>query len=339
MLDRILCGREIRGVAQVLPPHLDAEGIATDAGLLAPLETVPYSLCDEDASLRFWRAVMARAKDATLPFQLGLALPHGTYDVVDYLTVCAADVRAVFLTLQRVFPLITSDFRWEVDESTCTVALTRSASMGPEQAFVMAQFILGVVFGRLRERVDAPLRYELVTLATEPVPARRYEEAFGQTPRFRAERSEVRFARASFGAPLASANAGLYGVLDRHATLLLERVARAQGPMAKVRAAIQDQLRQGAPSLERVGGAVAMSARTLQRRLHEQGTTFAALVDEERASAARALLGDARLDISEIAYRVGYSEPSAFVRAFRRWADCTPSEFRGLIASKRGAAA
>ncbi len=76
-----------------------------------------------------------------------------------------------------------------------------------------------------------------------------------------------------------------------------------------------------------------MSPRTLQRRLGDEGTSVHALLDEVRRGRAAALL-DADMAIGEVAYLLGYSEPSAFHRAFRRWTGVTPEAFR---ARTRGA--
>ncbi|HWO08502.1 MAG TPA: helix-turn-helix transcriptional regulator, partial [Polyangiaceae bacterium] len=71
-----------------------------------------------------------------------------------------------------------------------------------------------------------------------------------------------------------------------------------------------------------------LGERTLQRRLRDEGTSFAALLDEARAELARSYLGDSKLAIFEVAYLLGYSEPSAFNRAFRRWTGKSPREYR-----------
>jgi AraC-like DNA-binding protein len=71
-----------------------------------------------------------------------------------------------------------------------------------------------------------------------------------------------------------------------------------------------------------------MSARTLSRRLAEEGTTFARIVEEYRASMAKGLLQESDLQVTEIAFVLGYSELSTFSTAFRRWTGKTPLEFR-----------
>lgn len=73
---------------------------------------------------------------------------------------------------------------------------------------------------------------------------------------------------------------------------------------------------------------LAMTPRTLQRRLARAGTSFESLCDHARKQAARTYLADTTLSIAEVTYLLGYSEPTAFHRAFRRWHGTTPQAFR-----------
>jgi AraC-like DNA-binding protein len=88
-------------------------------------------------------------------------------------------------------------------------------------------------------------------------------------------------------------------------------------------------------SLPQLAERMNLSRRTLIRRLAAAGTTFGALLDKHRMNRARTLLGDARFPVSEIAYRLGYSDPANFTRAFRRWFGQSPAEFRAPGATKR----
>ena len=73
---------------------------------------------------------------------------------------------------------------------------------------------------------------------------------------------------------------------------------------------------------------LAMSPRTLQRRLSEEGTSFDTLREETRKQTAEMYLADRTLSVSEVAFLLGFSEPGAFHRAFRRWHNTTPDAFR-----------
>ncbi len=96
---------------------------------------------------------------------------------------------------------------------------------------------------------------------------------------------------------------------------------------------IADVLTDGIPSLAQVASDLGMSARTLQRRLSDQGLTFQALVDQARRETAERFLADTRYSIAEVAFLTGFSEQSAFTRAFKRWAGQTPGTYRDLTAA------
>ena len=72
-----------------------------------------------------------------------------------------------------------------------------------------------------------------------------------------------------------------------------------------------------------------MSGRTLQRKLDAEGVVFADLVEIFRRELALSLLRDEKVALADISYRLGYSEPRAFIRAFKAWEGRTPAELRG----------
>jgi AraC-like DNA-binding protein len=95
-----------------------------------------------------------------------------------------------------------------------------------------------------------------------------------------------------------------------------------------VRAAICELLRDGSPRGQSVAQRLGMPLRTLQRRLREENTTLAALIDGVRFELAERYLSDARISSQEAAFLLGFSDVSAFHRAFVRWTGVTPAEYR-----------
>ena len=84
------------------------------------------------------------------------------------------------------------------------------------------------------------------------------------------------------------------------------------------------------PNIQLVAGAIGMSTRTLQRRLGENGVTYAQVVAQARAEMARQMLQESTRKIGEIARTIGYSNAGHFTRAFLRWTGRTPRDFRRL---------
>jgi AraC-like DNA-binding protein len=85
-----------------------------------------------------------------------------------------------------------------------------------------------------------------------------------------------------------------------------------------------------------VSSRLGVPARTLQRRLRSEGTTFAKKTDEVRRQLAERYLADRRTSVAEVAFLLGFSDVSAFHRAFVRWTGQTPSRYRALVASGQG---
>jgi AraC-like DNA-binding protein len=125
-----------------------------------------------------------------------------------------------------------------------------------------------------------------------------------------------------------AADERLYEIMRRYLERILEEMPQEHEVLASVRRAIAESMREGDPNLARVAKKMAMSPRTLQRQLKEQGMEFKQLVDDTRRRFALSYLRDRRHTLTEIAFLLGYSEASAFNRAFKRWTGSTPLAYR-----------
>jgi AraC-like DNA-binding protein len=96
-----------------------------------------------------------------------------------------------------------------------------------------------------------------------------------------------------------------------------------------VRRELRTAIPRGDASLAVVARALHVSARSLQRRLGERGTSFQALVDDARRAMAEELLGGQHASVTETAFAVGFADVPAFTRAFRRWTGTPPSAWSG----------
>ena len=165
-------------------------------------------------------------------------------------------------------------------------------------------------------------------------------------PRDTAEHTRVFRAPVSFGCganalvmerefvdrPVAAADPRLYPILRRYLDRVLEEMPREDGLLlAAVRRAIGESMRDGGPTLAQVARKTALSRRTLQRRLKDYGIDFKRLVDDTRRRFSLSYLRDPEHTLNEIGYLLGYSEVSAFNRAFKRWTGLTPSDYRRTI--------
>lgn len=95
-----------------------------------------------------------------------------------------------------------------------------------------------------------------------------------------------------------------------------------------VRAQLREQMDRGTVQAEAIARRLNMSRYTLYRRLRRENQSFASVLEEVRRQAAQVYLAGTRIPLSDIALRLGFSEQSAFSRAFRRWTGVSPLQYR-----------
>lgn len=158
--------------------------------------------------------------------------------------------------------------------------------------------------------------------------ASEYERIFGCAVRFEQRDNGARLSDATLAERLVSANPELAAQLDRLAHAELGRHAATafrDGVALALRTAPLDGTR---ARREAVARRLGVSPRTLQRRLADESTSFAKVLDETRRQLALSLIADPTISISDISRRVGYADLFAFNKAFRRWTGRSPSAFR-----------
>lgn len=132
------------------------------------------------------------------------------------------------------------------------------------------------------------------------------------------------FAAADLERPVPNADRRLLPIVQRHLDESLAAPDEAEAWLAGVRERIALAVCDGPPSIETTAARLGLSVRTLQRRLGAHAIVYKGLVDDVRRELALRYLADGKHDLTEIAFLVGYSELSAFDRAFRRWTGSTP---------------
>ena len=124
----------------------------------------------------------------------------------------------------------------------------------------------------------------------------------------------------------------LYKILKRYLDGILSEMPREDGFLTSIRKAIAETMRDGDPKLARVAKKLAESPRTLQRKLKDYGVEFKKLTEDTRRRFAQNYLRDRKHTLTEVAFLLGYSDVSAFNRAFKRWTGTTPMDYRRKIA-------
>ena len=154
-----------------------------------------------------------------------------------------------------------------------------------------------------------------------------FAEQFRAPIQYSGNENSVCFDKAVTVAALPTANAEVARANEQIVQEYLARFDRSSVAM-QVRARLTEQLSSGHANQESVANALHMSLRSLQRRLNDEGTSYKDLLDETRRELASHYMAESHRSINEITYLLGFSEPSNFSRAFRRWTGRSPSAYR-----------
>jgi AraC-like DNA-binding protein len=174
-----------------------------------------------------------------------------------------------------------------------------------------------------------PLAVHLQSSTTEPEV---YARIFRAPVTNNSEDTQLVFSAELLDLPINSPDENLLRYLTPIAEEIVRNLPGGQSLKQKVQEKILALLENGDYSVNAIADQLHISVRTLQRRLEDEGTAFAELLDSTRHIAAQEYLKDPRIAIAEVAYLLGFSESSTFYRAFKRWTSMTPVQFRKSLA-------
>lgn len=311
-----------------------ARGFETE-DLLAGAGLTRESLEDPDARiaaptvLAIWNALRERTGDPTLQLVAPTSLPVGAYRVIDYMVLASTTVGEGARRFARFFQLIADAVTLDIEGGDGEHHLCLTMAGGGPVPPVYVDYVFAALVGRIRMRGRAALRPRRVELRRpEPQASARYSEFFRAPVRFGAAADRLCFGDEEWDAPIENADAALAELLEAHARILAQRIPRAPpGFRAEVEKMIAAALPEGR-SAAQVARSLHMSVRTLQRKLVEEGTTFREVADSVGAQLALSYLMNPKVSIAEVAFLLGFSEPSSFNRAFRRWTGESPGQWR-----------
>lgn len=315
---------------------LQKAGISLDeVAALAGLETddLRKPLTSEQAD-RVYVVMYEKAANPAAGLAIGLQpMRSELFGVVGFASMLSSSFEGALARIARYNALVSScqiDLHPGADE--CEVRIRYDGPLRPyNRTGLDIQMGTLLIFGRtFTERKIVPVR---LTLRERPSYHALYAGAFGCPALFDQPHDAIVFRRADLDLPLVSANQRVAAMFEDAAERDLQTygAAGSGSTAAAVRAILEQQLHGDVPDIESVSRALFLSARTLQRRLAEEGVRFSTLLDEVRLEMAQRYLSAGRATLTEIAYLLGFSEPNSFFRSFKRWTGKTPADFKQAL--------
>jgi AraC-like DNA-binding protein len=233
------------------------------------------------------------------------------------------------LRLQRFGRLVSTGIDLKLEEEDDCVHLylgmdPRLADIGPASR----DYAVGIVTRMCRLTLGEFLA-PVIVLMERPVPAEaeRWEYLLASRVIFDADTTRITWSRSDIMEPLVTGDRRLARINDEHTLAYLDSFL-ARSTTRDVVDKIVERLPDGPPSQQQIASVLCVSNRTLQRKLREEGTSFKELLKDTRMQLARRYLRSPGRSVVETAYLLGFSEPSTFSRAFKRWTGVAPAEFR-----------
>ncbi|MEM9208991.1 MAG: AraC family transcriptional regulator ligand-binding domain-containing protein [Pseudomonadota bacterium] len=278
----------------------------------------------------FAAAAQADPDGAALPLRTGASMQCDEYGAFGLAWKSALNLRGSWERAERYARVLTSVAFYELEQSDEGVYLhlhrdgERSLGMRLSNEATLAS-----AFAISQQVTTRPLKLSAVFFKhAGPDSTEAHEAHFGCPVYFASDRDAIRVEPETLLVANRQGDAGIAQFFDTHLQTELTKMADDSSLEQRVRIEVSRSLSAGVPRISAIAGRLGMSGRTLQRRLADRGYTFQDLVDESRRQLAERLLAQTRYPLAEISFLTGFSEQSAFNRAFKRWAGQTPRSFR-----------
>lgn len=321
-VDKIVRAAAPRGVK----PEELYQAVGLDASVLVDSDNrIPFAQL-----VALYEAAAELTGDDNFGLHLGESIHPSAFDVVGYSALNSPTVGAAFTRVARYHSIWTDGalFIPELSDDTsaivyryCDTSIARRRQ-DSEMTFATVTTLCRNIASPDFAPVAVEFQHE------SPADISEHLRLFRCPVRFGAPSNRFIFTSNLLSLPIDRADANLCAVLDRHAEEMLAKYPPRDTLVDQVQSIIANEFRGGDPSLERVADQLSLTPRTLQRKLHELGTSHNELLDHMRRQLAMRYLREPEMAICEVAYLLGFSESSSFHRAFKRWTGVTPKEFR-----------
>jgi AraC-like DNA-binding protein len=341
-----MTGRDTLLTAHAMTPQIGAQAVLPLAAavrarsgdverLFAELGLDAAVLADPDGRIPLakldglWEAGARMTGDDCLGLHAAEGLSEGTFGLVSYLGLASPTLGDGLRRVCTFFRLLSDASGYQLDSDGGLATLTATQDVhSPAPVRQRVEFTVAVVHEYCGRHLETEWRPHDVFFE-HPAPEETAEHArlFRSAPRFAAPASGFRFAASLLDSPLRSADQTLVTLLERLAGSLLAELPAVKTMVHELKSSLLEAGPGQDASLPAAAHRLKLSPRTLQRRLRDEGTSYQEVLDEVRSLWARRML-ETDVGLAEVAFTLGFSEPAAFHRAFKRWTGQTPASFR-----------
>lgn len=325
----------LRGIGEyLLQRELDVEAFWATFGLNADMLEEPSRRIPIGDYQKMLLQAGELAKDPDAALHIGECIKPGQYGVLGYSVMSCKTAQQAFDRHMRYENLVSdrsiSTYHFEdkqVRLSWDTGDLPVDRAMAEENIASWITFTRWVTGQSLSPSV-------IKFTHPEPEDLTEYRRIFGCELLFAQEMVEVIFPNSYMDMPIIQHDPVMREMMDAYADRLLNELSQCDEFIAQIRQLMIEAMAEGGVSLDLIAEQMSLTPRTLQRRLSEQGENFKSLLDKVRKELALTYINQPFIDLAELAYLLGFSDQTAFQRAFKKWTGSSPGKYRkGLPAA------
>lgn len=321
----------VRKVIHEVDNSVDKDTLLRSVGIEPDSPIDPLCMVSDTEYYAFLERVAAVDKTATtLPLRVGAAMRCDDYGAFGLAWKAATTLRGSFERAERYGRMLTSVALYEVEmaDEGAYMHLHRDGerSLGMRLSNEATIASIASISQQVATKAFQPLSVYFKHPAPESITG--HEAYFGCPVYFDSDRDALRVSLETLNTPNKLGDASISDFFDTHLEAELSKFEDDSSLDKRVRIQISQSLSEGVPTISDVASHFGLSGRTLQRRLADRGYSYQTLVDESRRQLAKRLLRQTDYSLVEVAFMTGFSEQSAFTRAFKRWAGQTPRSFR-----------
>ncbi|WP_146165946.1 AraC family transcriptional regulator [Stenotrophobium rhamnosiphilum] len=274
-----------------------------------------------------------RTQRSDLGFELGRVIKLSAHDILGYAMLSAPTLDAALRLVARYFSLITPTYLMQYrSHATHAEMNVRPALPITAQVLAFHQETIAVAYYETVKTLlaGAPASCSIYLSIDPPPHVDRYRELSAATIHFSQTGlpgARIVFDKALVDRPLVMADQNTVKMAEARCAEMLNNIVN-RSSLSEWTYMMLRQAADGQPTLEELASILNLSPRTLERRLFLQGSKFRDIANKARHETACALIKSGRLNITQIAYHLGYTDAANFTRAFRREAGVSPNEFR-----------
>jgi AraC-like DNA-binding protein len=275
-----------------------------------------------------WQAGFRFTGDPLLAFHAAENVQYGSFGALDFICAAASTVYDAIRRLCWYFPLINNSVILAAEAKEHGCALYLGSHLGTLLPHTV-DFTFSSILLHTRQSWGIDWAPQIIECPyPRPGSLAEHLRIFRCSLLFNAPIAKMVIPRSLWDTPIPTANPELLNVLERQAAVMLSMNPPPGDIEAKIRSLIGTKIHEGGPYIEKVAREMGFSPRNLQRKLRAMDKSFAGILDDVRAQAAKYYLRDSVVPVGEIATILGFEEASSFTRAFKRWLGMTPLQYR-----------